>query len=168
MNMGIWAEAIMRWVGDYSSVTAVGHTVIKYKPDADGRRRSTGNIPDHVDVIAELEAGGQFHIQVSNVSGFGPVGDVWVHGTEGTLRLVSENGSLALYGGRRGDAQMGKINVAADKVGGWRVEEEFINAIRGIEPVSHTDFTTGVKYMEFTDAVAHSLKLGEKVGLPLS
>ena len=168
MTNGIWTRVVHRRRGDYSSVSAVGHTVVKHKPDADGRRRSTGNIPDYVDVVAELEAGGQLHIQVSNVSGFGPAADVWIHGTEGTLRLVSEGGNLALYGGQRGDAQMSQVNIPADKVGGWRVEEEFINAIRGIEPVTHTDFTTGVKYMEFTDAVTRSMQLGGVIGLPLS
>jgi predicted dehydrogenase len=168
MSMGIWSEAMMRWVGDYASATAVGHTVIKHKLDGDGRRLSTGNIPDYIDVVAELEAGGQLHLQVTTVTGFGPTADVYIHGTEGTLRLVNEGSGLTLYGGQRGDAQMSNIEVPAEKVGGWRVEEEFINAIRGIEPVTHTDFTTGVKYMEFTDAIAHSLKLGEKVALPLS
>ncbi|MBT4513850.1 MAG: hypothetical protein HOC77_02000 [Chloroflexi bacterium] len=142
--------------------------MIKHKLDGDGRRRSTGNIPDYIDVVAELEAGGQLHLQVTTVTGFAPAADVYIHGTEGTLRLVNEGNGLELYGGQRGDAQMSKIDVPAEKVGSWRVEEEFINAIRGIEPITHTDFTTGVKYMEFTDAIAHSLKLGEKVGLPLS
>ena len=50
----------------------------------------------------------------------------------------------------------------------WRVEEEFVNAVRGLEAVSHTDFATGVAYMEFTDAVAHSLQSGESVHLPLA
>jgi hypothetical protein len=47
------------------------------------------------------------------------------------------------------------------------VEEEFINAIRGIEPVTHTSFFDGVKYMEFTDAVTMSAQTGQKVQLPL-
>ncbi len=33
---------------------------------------------------------------------------------------------------------------------GWRVEEEFIGAIRGTEKVTRSDFYTGVQYMEFT------------------
>jgi hypothetical protein len=33
---------------------------------------------------------------------------------------------------------------------GWRVEQEFIGAIRGTEKVQRTDFYTGVQYMEFT------------------
>jgi hypothetical protein len=40
------------------------------------------------------------------------------------------------------------------------VEEEFVNAIRGREKVSRTTFEDGVRYMEFTDAVAMSLALG--------
>ena len=51
--------------------------------------------------------------------------------------------------------------------GDWRVEEEFINAIRGIEPVTHTNFFDGVRYMEFTDAVNISMQRGERVTLPL-
>ena len=42
-----------------------------------------------------------------------------------------------------------------DLVDGWRVEEEFVNAIRGLEPVRLTDFDTGVRYMEWTDAVRY-------------
>ncbi|MDA1257344.1 MAG: Gfo/Idh/MocA family oxidoreductase [Chloroflexi bacterium] len=168
MSMGIWSEAMMRWLGDYSSVMASGQNVIKYRLDSEGRRRSTGNIPDQIDIIAGLEAGGQAHIQVSNISGFGPMADVWIHGTEGTLRLVSEGGQLNLSAGQRGDAQMSPVSIPAEKVGAWRVEEEFINAIRGIEPITHTDFTTGVKYMEFTDAVTHSMQIGATIDLPLS
>ena len=42
------------------------------------------------------------------------------------------------------------------------------NAIRGREPVTHTDLATGVKYMEWTDAVTRSLRSGNTVRLPLA
>ena len=48
------------------------------------------------------------------------------------------------------------------------MEEEFINAIRGKERVTHTAFEDGVKYMEFTEAVARSMASGEAIALPLS
>ena len=38
--------------------------------------------------------------------------------------------------------------------GGWRVEADFIAAIRGERRVTRTDFLTGVRYMQFTEAVA--------------
>ena len=47
------------------------------------------------------------------------------------------------------------------------MEEEFINAIRGKEKISHTDLDTAVKYMEWTDAVTESLKTGCMIKLPL-
>ena len=46
--------------------------------------------------------------------------------------------------------------------------EEFIAAIRGAEEIQYTDFATGVRYMEFTEAVAHSADLGTRVELPLA
>ena len=53
--------------------------------------------------------------------------------------------------------------------GFWRVEEEFIGAIRGTETVKLTDFAAGVHYMEFTDAVAQSWRSGGRpVILPLA
>ena len=47
------------------------------------------------------------------------------------------------------------------------MEEEFINAIRGLEPVTHTTFEDGVKYMEFTEAAIRSAAEGRAIPLPL-
>jgi hypothetical protein len=38
------------------------------------------------------------------------------------------------------------------------VEEEFISAIRGEEPVTRTTFYDGYRYMEFTRAVNESMR----------
>ena len=56
---------------------------------------------------------------------------------------------------------------AEAEVGGWRVEEEFVAAIRGTEKISHTRFEDGVQYMEFTTAVRRSWQQGVTVALPL-
>ena len=42
-----------------------------------------------------------------------------------------------------------------------------MDAIREGRPVELTDFATGVRYMEFTEAVARSAQRGEVVELPL-
>jgi hypothetical protein len=60
------------------------------------------------------------------------------------------------------------IEIAADKAGAWRVEEEFAGAIRKQEDIRLTDFATGVKYMEFTEAVHRSATSGNAVSLPLA
>ena len=47
------------------------------------------------------------------------------------------------------------------------MEEEFTNAIRGLEQVKHNSFEIGVHYMEWTEAVARSAQAGQSVNLPL-
>src|SRR5690606_41397227 len=73
---------------------------------------------------------------------------------------------MKLLHGRRGGKGLEELTIDPAKRGGWRVEEEFVNAIRGREPVTHTDFVTGAKYMEWTDAVTASLRSGQAVRLP--
>jgi hypothetical protein len=127
-------------------------------------------IPDHIDVIGAMAQGGQMRFNVSVVLGHAPeLADVHIFGTEGTIRLRQPvGGALALFAGKRGKGvELEPVEVDAAKRGGWRVEEEFINAIRGRERVTHTDFSTGVKYMEWTTAVSQSLHQGRAVALPL-
>ena len=168
MNMGIWYEAMMRWVGQMKTVMAVGQSVVKHRLDADGNRLPM-RIPDHIDVIGEMEQGGQMRFNVSSVVGHMPaLADVLIAGTEGTIRLHQPvGGDLELTAGKRGDKGLSPVKIAAADKGGWRVEEEFINAIRGVEPITHTDFVTGCKYMEWTDAVTMSLRERRAVTLPL-
>ncbi|MCI0438958.1 MAG: Gfo/Idh/MocA family oxidoreductase, partial [Chloroflexi bacterium] len=164
MQMGIWYEAMMRWVGPAESVTSLTRVHVKQRKDGDGNRRFV-TIPDHVEILCEIYSGPVARLRFSTVTGLAPADGVWLFGTEGTLRL--EAPGMRLLGGRRGDSQLTEINIPASKQGNWRVEEEFINAVRGIEPVTHTSFEDGVKYMEFTEAVTRSAQSGKKVHLPL-
>ena len=162
MSMGIWYEALMRWVGEATRIMAIGKTFVKMRPDADGVMRSV-RIPEHIDVVGDLACGAQLHIQVSSVAGLAGAPEVYLFGRNGTLRFSGNK----LYGGQKGDAELNEINIPDSEAGGWRVEEEFVNAIRGNEVITHTDFDTGVKYMEFTEAVTRSMQSGEAISLPL-
>ena len=162
MSMGIWYEALIRWVGEATRIMAMGKTFVKMRPDADGVMRSV-RIPEHIDVVGELACGAQLHIQVSNVAGLAGAPEVYVFGSDGTLRFSGNK----LYGGQKGDAELNEIDIPDAEAGGWRVEEEFVNAIRGNEVITHTDFDTGVKYMEFTEAVTRSMQSGAAITLPL-
>ena len=73
---------------------------------------------------------------------------------------------MTLLAGKRGEDGLKEVEIDPAKRGGWRVEEEFINAIRGTEPVTHTDLATAVKYMEWSDAVTQSLRTGQSVAMP--
>lgn len=168
MNMGIWYEAMMRWVGPAKTVMAVGQSVVPHRLDADGRRMAM-EIPDHIDVVGEMEQGGQMRFNVSSVLGHAPdMADVHIFGTEGTIRLRQPvGGQLELTAGKRGDKALKPVRMRKGDIGGWRVEEEFVNAVRGKEPVTHTNFQTGVRYMEWTEAVTRSLRTGAAICLPL-
>jgi len=167
MAMGIWYECMMRWVGPAKTVHAVGQAVVPHRKDENGRRRAMP-IPDHLDVIGKLELGGQMRFSISSVSGHAPSNaDVYLFGTEGTLHLhMDKSGEFTLFAGGRDDDGLSEVAIDPAKAGGWRVEEEFVNAVRGKEPVTHTDFVTGVKYMDWTDAVTRSVREGVAVTLP--
>ena len=169
MMMGIWYEAMMRWVGPASTVTALAQRVVRHRTDEQGRRVAM-EIPDHIDVLCRMAQGGQMRCSVSTVEGLAPSTSVAIYGTEGTLKVTEGDtgGSpFGLWGGRRRNKRLRRIDIAPEKIGGWRVEEEFVNAVRGVEPVTHTDFVTAVRYMEWTDAVSLSARTGETVRLPL-
>ena len=162
MSMGIWYEALMRWIGEATRISAMGKTFVKMRPDEDGVMRSV-RIPEHIDVIGELACGAQLHMQISAVTGLAGAPEVFIFGSLGTLRFSGNK----LYGGQKGDEALNEIDIPSEEEGGWRVEQEFVNAIRGEETITHTDFDTGVKYMEFTEAVSRSMSSGAAISLPL-
>ena len=163
LALGIWYEALVRWVGPATRVMAMTKVNVKERLDASGTLR-TIPVPDHVDIICEMACGAQAHLSFSAVTGLGRTDEVWLYGSQGTLRL--DIGAGALFGGRRGDRQLAEIDIPQAKQGSWRVEEEFINAIRGREKVTHTTFEDGVRYMEFSEAVARSAQSGQAIPLP--
>lgn len=162
MTLGIWYETVLRWAGEATRVAAMGKTFVTMRKDIQGLPRAV-RIPDHLDVIAEMACGAQAHFQISSATGLVQPQEVFLCGSEATLRFADG----ILYGGSRKDAQLAEIAIPAGEVGGWRVEEEFIHAIRGIEPIRFTTFADGVKYMEFTEGAARSMANGMTVALPL-
>jgi predicted dehydrogenase len=162
MFLGVLYECLMRWVGHATKVAAMGRTFASGRRDADGIVRAV-HVPDHLAVVAELALGAQAHLQVSEVTGLRGGAEIHVFGSEGTLRFADGD----LQGGRRGDEKLGTIEIAPSEEGGWRVEEDFIDAIRGEGTVELTRFEDGVKYMEFTEAVSRSRLEQRVVALPL-
>lgn len=166
MNMGIWYEAAMRWVGSVQNVFARGRVFTPQRHNEESGALGTVDVPDHLDMIAELPNGAQVTYTFSAVCGLAPSPGAWLFGSDGTLHYDQE--SRKLFGAKRGDKALQEITIAPEKEGFWRVEAEFIGAIRGEEPIRFTTFADGVKYMEFTEAVHRSLTSGEVVALPLA
>ncbi|MEM6432189.1 MAG: hypothetical protein AAF708_23325, partial [Deinococcota bacterium] len=95
------------------------------------------------------------------VSGLGPSVAITLYGSEATLQFKDGH----LYGAKRGDNSFDELEIPPHEGGGWRVEEEFIAAIQGLEPIRLTTFETGLNYMAFTEAVWRSLS--EQRSIPL-
>lgn len=162
MGLGILYEAVTRWVGPARTVSSVTRVTVPRRRDAEGRIRDI-QVPDHVEVIGELANGAAYHLQSSKATGHGPEGGVWIYGTEGTLKV----GNKQVLFVAKGEEELTDITTPEHSWIGWRVEEEFIGAIRGKEPIRFTTFADGVRYMEFTEAVALSHAHGKRVTLPL-
>jgi predicted dehydrogenase len=166
LTLGIVHEALIRWVAEPVRVLAQVEAFTAERVDpASGMRRRVGT-PDSVQVLTTLADGAKGIYHVSGVTRFGPGTQIHLYGSEGTIKveLAPRERILAAW---RGEAELREIEVPAEKRGGWRVEADFVGAIRGENSVEFTDFASGVKYMEFTEAVARSAAIGAAVELPL-
>ena len=107
--------------------------------------------PEHLNVTADMVCGAQATFSISMITGLAPVQEAVLYGSAGTLRFANNK----LYGGQRGDQSLHAIAIPDGELGYWRVEEEFVNAIRGLEDIRFTPFKTGLKYMVFTLSLIH-------------
>ena len=90
---------------------------------------------------------------------------MWMFGSDATLHV--DFGRFSVEIAKSGETSFTEIPIPDEKRDHWRVEEEFVNAIRGLEEVTRHTFEDGVRYMEFTEAVLRSSQTGCKVPLPL-
>ena len=163
LNLGSTYESMMRWVGPGDRVMAMTKTHVSYRRGPDGQATSVA-IPDHIDVMYELANGAQVHMRFSATTGLSNGNQTWIYGTEGTIHVDRDQN---IFAGRRGDAGLSPIPNPPEQQAYYRVEEEFINAIRGVEEVTMATFETGVRYMDFVEAVFRSAQSGEAVYLPM-
>jgi predicted dehydrogenase len=166
LNMGIWYEGSMRWVGPASAVFARTRIFTQKRLDPETGAMMEVDVPDHVDIIADLPNGAQATYQFSTVCGLAPGPGAWLFGSQGTLHF--DQASNKLFGGQRGEKELREIPIPPEKAGKWRVEAEFVGAIRGQEKLQLTTFADGVRYMEFTEAVHRSATSDQVVALPLT
>ncbi len=163
LNLGSTYESMMRWVGRGNRVLAMAKTHVPYRRGPDGQPRSV-HIPDHFDILYELANGAQVHMRMSETTGLSGGNQTWFHGSEGTIHVDARSN---VFAGRRGDSELRPVPNPSEGQAFYRVEEEFVNAIRGLEEVTQLTFEAGAHYMEWTEAVMRSARTGEAVFLPL-
>jgi predicted dehydrogenase len=163
LNVGAIYELMMRWLGPGNRVLAKTRVHIPTRRDERGAQVAA-TIPDHVEVLYELRNGAPVHMTFSETTGLSRGNDTWIFGSEGTIHL---DNAQNIFVGRRGDRELAPYPNPPEGQYRHRVEEEFVNAIRGIEPVSMNTFEIGVRYMEWTEAIYRSAASGTTVDLPL-
>lgn len=162
MTMGILNETVRRYMGHERAVTAMGRVTIDQRFDPESERRVAVEIPDQIGIVAEHTNGATCVYHISTVARHGRGMQLEFIGSKGAIRLEHDKAFVAF-----GKSGFEELQVAPADAGGWRVEEDFVDAIREGRPVTHTSFADGVKYMEFTEAVQRSLAERRHVALPL-
>jgi len=162
LNMGILVEVVHRWFGHMQTISAQTETFIKQR--ADGDEMAPVERPDTVNIMGQMESGATAAFLFSAVARFGIDSQVEAYGSEGTL--IYKLGSDTILGAKAGDKGLAEIPIPADEAREWTVEKDFVDAILGGEQ-GDTSFYDGVKYMEFTEAVARSVERGAVVNLPI-
>ncbi|MBI2190919.1 MAG: Gfo/Idh/MocA family oxidoreductase [Planctomycetes bacterium] len=163
--LGLVNETIQRWFGDTLSVTAQAATHIPRRRHPDTGEMTDVPIPDALSVLARMNRVPQAVYALSGTVRHGGPGTIEVFGSRGTMRL--ETSTDRVWVGSASETQLHELVIPPGQAGGWRVEADFVDAIRGVKPVEFTSFEAGVKYMEFTEAARRSAETGQRVSLPL-
>ena len=167
LALGIIHEPLVRWIADPVRVVASTQTFTPTRHNKETGKQEPVGTPDSVQVITELPCGARGIYHMSGVIHHGPGPQIHLYGSEGTLKYVMAPDNK-LYFGAASDSHMKEVNVSEELAVDWRVEEEFINAIRGIEQIEFNNFAKGVRYMEFTKAVEQSALTGQAVDIQYS
>lgn len=165
LALGILYETVLRWVAPANRVLAYASKIIPQRFDPEQGKKARVGTPDSVHILTTQEDGSCGVYRLSGVVWQDHSMAIALYGSEGTLiyDLLRDE----IRGAQRREEGLRVLPIPDSLRSGWRVEADFIAAIRGERPVTHTDFRTGVRYMQFTEAVARSSRHQVPVTLPL-
>jgi len=162
MRMGLWAEVLHRWVGTATSVVATGKPHMPLRPTVKDKW-ADAVIPDSLAISAQMECGATASFHFSAISVQPPELAIEIYGSEGTL--IYDLSTDEIRGTREPGSSVTLIDIPPEEIRAHDTDSEFVNAIRGGESVS-PDFEEGLRYMEFSEAVAQSVMTGSAVAVP--
>lgn len=168
LTLGIMHETLSRWIPAPTRVFAQSAVFETERPDpaANGYRSCT--VPDSVQILTQTADGARGIYHLSGTTLFGPGKQIHLYGSRGTIKVVFGGQNEKVFAGYHSHSELKELELAPETRGGWRVEAEFIGAIRGEEPVQYTTFADAVRYMEFTEAVSLSIEQQKPVLLPMA
>lgn len=167
LTLGIMHETLTRIIPGPSRVFAQGAIFEAERPDPAANGYRVCQVPDSLQVLTQTAGGARGVYHLSGTVLFGPGKQIHLYGTRGTVKITFGTREQ-VFVGHHSQGELREIEIPAAERGHWRVEAEFIGAIRGQEPVKYTTFEDAVQYMEFTEAVYESLERQVPVSLPLA
>ena len=150
MALGICFEPLLRWIpGDATVLAADALTFTKQRLTSSGTRREV-KIPESVSVLGRWANGALLRMHGTSVERGANRALFKLVGSAATL-IFDANAQVLTKIDVEGTGQ--QIPLDNEPLLGWKVERQFVDAIRRGEPVRLTDFNTGRRYMEFTQSV---------------
>jgi predicted dehydrogenase len=165
LTLGILHETALRWTPQPARVFAQSQTFETSRLNPHGQGQLPVTVPDSVQVLTQFASGARGLYHFSGMTLFGPGKQIHLYGSSGTIK-VEFAATERVWVGRCGEPSLRELLIPPEKLGQWRVEEEFVRAIRGEEPVRLNSFDVAVPYMAFTEAVAHSAESGRMADVP--
>ncbi len=161
MMLGIYAEIILRWLGETSRVVADGAILVPERFDPEAGANRPADVPDTFAVLSRLASGVRVSYHLSSMAAGAPYNGIVVHGTKATLQWrPNDRATITPHGGTPEEIEP---DPGTDR--GWRVEHDFVASIREGAPVTLTNFPDGVRYMRFIDAAWRSWQEGAAVDI---
>ena len=162
-TLGMYIEVIHRWFGWTCRVNADTFIYTGERSDGQGGRLRI-EIPDQV--VLNTVVADRLPVQyvISNMVDHS--GDaIEIFGERGALRY-DVNGDTLCRLSTEGAAPIAPAENEYYDVDNWRVEEDFVNAIRAGSPC-HPDFEDGLRYMAVIQAAYDSAASGKRIDLAL-
>lgn len=153
LQVGIYAETLNAWCGDYELLTATTATPLQ-KSDAQGQPVEI-SIPQIVSVTGTLRGGipcTEFHTGLA--SGYERA-EILLYGSTATVRVDLLAQQISLHSARSPNGEV--IDAAGDD---WQVEAEFLAAVRaargGLSWQTRPNFVEAARYMRKMQAIHDS------------
>jgi len=158
LTLGIYVEVLQRWLGNITGVFARGKII---QPMREGYNVI---IPDLLTMLCSFESGAEGVLEFSGIDALVPGDRLEIYGSDGTLTY--DFASDVLRAAKAGDPALHVVDVPSELAGEWRVEEDFLAAVRSKGRVRpHPNFEDGVNYMRVVQAVADSRARNEWVAI---
>lgn len=152
LTLGMFIEVVHRWLGWTRTVQASMHTFTPERIDTSGRPMPV-RVPDQILFNTTMESGIPVQYTFSGIVSGGR-DTIAIYGTKGALHYDVASDSL-VFASQYGETRVAVLPEDIYDVANWRVERDFIDAIRKDAPY-HPNFEDGLRYMQVIQAVFDS------------